>query len=165
MAGSVNRVTLIGRLGKDPEIRTTNTGTKVASLSLATSESWKDRASGEKRERTEWHRIVIFNEGLVEVAEKFLKKGSLIDVLGSLQTRKWTDRAGVERYTTEIVLQKYKGEITMLDSRPDNGDIAGGGAGVGEGPGGQHAPDMDDEIPFLDHRPLDLSRKSRFRKA
>jgi single-strand DNA-binding protein len=146
MAGSVNKVILIGNLGRDPEIRQTNDGTKVASLSVATSENWKDRASGERRERTEWHRVVIFNDRLVEVVERFIKKGSKVYVEGALQTRKWTDNSGQERYTTEVVLQKFRGELTMLDGRPgaggefeggdDGGYDAGGGYGGGGGSGG-----------------------------
>ena len=140
MSGSVNRVTLIGRVGRDPEIRSTQDGQKVANLSIATSDTWKDRNSGERRERTEWHRIVVFNERLVEVAEKYLHKGSKLYLEGSLQTRKWTDQAGVEKYTTEIVLQKYKGEIVLLDTKTDEGarqDVSGyGGA------------DDDTDIPF-----------------
>jgi single-strand DNA-binding protein len=114
---SLNKVTLIGNLGRDPEIRTTQDGTKVANLSIATSEHWKDKGSGERREKTEWHRAVLFNERLVDVAEKYLKKGSKIYLEGALQTRKWTDQSGTEKYTTEIVLQKYRGEIVMLDSK------------------------------------------------
>ena len=171
MAGSVNKVILIGNLGRDPEIRTTGDGTKVATLSLATSESWKDRQSGERRERTEWHRVVIFNDRLVETVERFLKKGSKIYIEGALQTRKWTDNSGVEKYTTEVVLQKFRGELTMLDGRQggggggggddsDEGGYGGGGYGGGRAPvssgggrgsgGGGPGPvgDLDDEIPF-----------------
>ena len=115
MAGSVNKVILVGNLGRDPEIRSTNDGTRIANLNLATSESWRDRNSGERKERTEWHRVVIFNENLVTIAEKYLKKGSKIYVEGALQTRKWTDNAGVEKYSTEVVLQRFRGELTMLD--------------------------------------------------
>ena len=165
MAGSVNKVILVGNLGKDPEIRTTNDGTKVASLSVATSESWKDRSSGERRERTEWHRVVIFNDRLVELTERFLKKGSKVYLEGALQTRKWTDNSGQERYTTEIVLQKFRGELTMLDGRQGGGDPgaqgpdsygtgrsttgygAQGGQAGGRG-GNAQATDLDDEIPF-----------------
>ena len=121
MAGSVNKVILVGNLGRDPEIRSTNDGTKIANLSLATSESWRDRNSGERRERTEWHRVVIFNERLVDVVERFLKKGSKIYIEGQLQTRKWTDQSGQDRYTTEVVLQRYRGEMTMLDTRGEIG--------------------------------------------
>ena len=117
MSGSLNKVTLIGRLGNDPQISSLNSGGKVANLSIATSERWKDRNTGERRERTEWHRVVIFNEGLVKVAEQYLRKGSLVHIEGQLQTRKWTDQAGVEKYTTEIVLQPYRSELTMLGGR------------------------------------------------
>ena len=140
MAGSVNKVILVGNLGKDPEIRSTNDGTKVASLSVATSENWKDRGTGERRERTEWHRVVIFNDRLVEVAERFLKKGAKVYLEGALQTRKWTDNSGQERYTTEVVLQKFRGELTMLDGRQggggEMGDDEGGGYSSGGGYGG-----------------------------
>jgi single-strand DNA-binding protein len=136
VAGSVNKVILIGNLGRDPEIRNTNDGTKVAQLSIATSENWKDRNSGERKERTEWHRVVVFNDRLVEVVERFLKKGSKVYVEGALQTRKWTDNSGQERYTTEIVLQKFRGELTMLDGRQGGGEgdmDEGGGYGGGGG--------------------------------
>src|SRR3989441_10814297 len=126
MAGSVNKVILIGNLGRDPEIRSTQDGTRIANLSLATSESWRDRNSGERRERTEWHRVVIFNDKLVEVVEKFLKKGSKIYVEGALQTRKWTDQSGAEKYSTEVVLQRFRGELTMLDGRGEGGGGSGG---------------------------------------
>ncbi len=156
MAGSVNKVILVGNLGRDPEIRTTNDGTKVANLSLATSESWRDRNSGERRERTEWHRVVIFNDRLVDVVEKYLNKGSKIYIEGQLQTRKWTDRDGQERYTTEVVLQRFRGELTMLDGRSGGGggDFGGGGGGGqdfgggGGAPSGGGAGDLDDDIPF-----------------
>src|ERR1700693_3423196 len=114
MAGSINKVILVVNLGRDPEIRSTNDGTRIANLALATSESWRDRNSGERKERTEWHRVVIFNERLVEITEKYLRKGSKIYVEGALQTRKWTDNAGVEKYSTEIVLTRFRGELTML---------------------------------------------------
>src|SRR3954452_22812478 len=129
MAGSVNKVILVGNLGRDPEIRSTQDGIRIANLNLATSENWRDRVSGERKERTEWHRVVIFNERLVEVAEKYLRKGSKIYVEGALQTRKWTDNAGIEKYSTEVVLQKFRGELTMLDG-------AGGGRGGGGSEGG-----------------------------
>src|SRR5947208_7209549 len=133
MAGSVNKVILVGNLGRDPEIRSTNDGTRIANLNLATSESWRDRNSGERKERTEWHRVVIFNDKLVEIAEKYLRKGSKIYVEGALQTRKWTDNAGVEKYSTEVVLQKFRGELTMLDGAGGGrGQGAGAGAGAGE---------------------------------
>ena len=117
MAGSVNKVILVGNLGRDPEIRTLQDGTKVANLSVATSETWRDRDSGERRERTEWHRVAIFNDRLADVAEKYLRKGSKVYLEGQLQTRKWTGQDGQDRYTTEVVLQRYRGELTMLDSR------------------------------------------------
>ncbi|KLN61427.1 single-stranded DNA-binding protein [Kiloniella spongiae] len=175
MAGSVNKVILVGNLGRDPEIRSMQSGQRVANLNIATSESWKDRTSGERRDKTEWHRVVIFNDRLVDVAEKFLRKGSKVYLEGQLQTRKWTDNAGVEKYTTEIVLQNFRGELTMLDGRNDGqgggfGDSSGGDAGgfggsgssgggygggfgggsSGGGSTGGSAPvdDLDDEIPF-----------------
>ena len=164
MAGSVNKVILVGNLGRDPEIRTTQDGLKIVNMSLATSETWRDRNTGERRERTEWHRVVIFNERLAEVAEKYLRKGSKIYVEGALQTRKWTDQNGQDRYSTEVVLQRFRGELTMLDSRasaeggggygghsddgPGGGGPSygggGGGSGGASGPGGG----LDDEIPF-----------------
>ena len=160
MAGSVNKVILVGNLGRDPEIRSTQDGTRIANLSLATSETWRDRNSGERRERTEWHRVAIFNERLVEVAEKYLRKGSKVYIEGQLQTRKWTDQNGQERYTTEVVLQRFRGELTMLDSRSSGGgDFAeapsgdypaqgstGGSTGPASSSGG--GGDLDDEIPF-----------------
>jgi len=162
MAGSVNKVILVGNLGRDPEVRTMTNGNKVVNLSIATSETWKDRASGERREKTEWHRVVIFNDGLAKIAENYLKKGSKVYLEGQLQTRKWTDQSGVEKYSTEVVLQNYRGELTMLDGRGDN---AGGGDNFGDGGGGSYgsgdqgsgeaggAPsggvgDLDDDIPF-----------------
>jgi single-strand DNA-binding protein len=156
MAGSVNKVILVGNLGRDPEVRSTQDGTKVANLSLATSESWKDKNSGERREKTEWHRIAIFNERLVDVAEKYLKKGSKIYIEGQLQTRKWTDQSGQERYSTEVVLQRFRGELTMLDGRGGSGEGGGDGGGMSEPPaqgGGGRAGaggggDLDDDIPF-----------------
>src|SRR5690349_5072116 len=126
MAGSVNKVILVGNLGRDPEIRSFQNGGRVANLSLATSENWKDRATGERKEKTEWHRVAIFNDRLVEVVEKYLKKGSKVYIEGQLETRKWTDQQGQERYTTEVVLRQFRGELTMLDGR-------GGGAGAGGG--------------------------------
>ncbi len=165
MAGSVNKVILVGNLGRDPESRTLPDGNPVVNLSLATSENWRDKATGERRERTEWHRVVIFNENLAKIATNYLKKGSKIYVEGKLQTRKWTDQSGQDRYSTEIVLQRYQGELTMLDSRRDGegyqpsegaagddmspppldaGDEAAGGASD-EAPA---AGDLDDEIPF-----------------
>ena len=127
MAGSVNKVILIGNLGRDPELRSTQDGTRIANLAVATSESWRDRVSGERKERTEWHRVVIFNERLAEIAEKYLKKGAKVYIEGALQTRKWTDQGGQERYSTEIVLQRFRGELTMLDG-------AGGRGGGAVGP-------------------------------
>ncbi len=157
MAGSVNKVILVGNLGRDPEVRHTNDGNPVVTLNLATSESWKDRNTGERKERTEWHRVVIFNENLCRVAEQYLRKGSKIYVEGALQTRKWTDQQGVEKYTTEVVLQKFRGELTMLDSRNEGGGYGGGASGGGDygssasgggGASGGGASDLDDEIPF-----------------
>ena len=157
MAGSVNKVILVGNLGRDPEVRHTNDGNPIVNLSVATSESWRDRSSGERRERTEWHRVVIFNERLGEVAQKYLQKGSKVYLEGQLQTRKWTDQQGVEKYTTEVVLNRFRGELTMLDSRSGGGgDFGGGGGGGGDygepSGGGGPAPggggDLDDEIPF-----------------
>jgi single-strand DNA-binding protein len=162
MAGSVNKVILVGNLGRDPEIRSMQDGSRVANLSLATSESWRDKNSGERREKTEWHRVAIFNDRLVEVVEKYLRKGSKIYVEGQLQTRKWSDAQGQERYSTEVVLQRFRGELTMLDGRsgepggqsggdedygaaPARGGAAGAAAGGGRAPQGG---DLDDEIPF-----------------
>jgi len=160
MAGSVNKVILVGNLGRDPEIRSTQDGMRIANLNLATSESWRDKMSGERKEKTEWHRVVIFNERLTELAEKYLRKGSKVYVEGQLQTRKWTDNAGVEKYSTEVVLTRFRGELTMLD--PARGSGAGepsydeGDTGsFGAGPRAAAAPrsraanaDLDDEIPF-----------------
>src|SRR4051812_29951329 len=131
MAGSVNKVILIGNLGKDPEVRTTQDGSKIVNLTLATSETWNDRQSGERKERTEWHRVVIFNDRVGDVAERYLKKGAKIYVEGSLQTRKWTDQSGQERYTTEVVISRLKGDLTMLDTRGGGGEAAGMGEGGG----------------------------------
>lgn len=127
MAGSVNKVILVGNLGRDPEIRTTQNGGKIVNLSVATSENWKDRSSGERREKTEWHRVVIFNDRLADVAERFLRKGSKLYIEGQLQTREWTDKDGQKRYSTEVVLQQYRGEMTLLDGRAGGGDEMGGG--------------------------------------
>ena len=161
MAGSVNKVILVGNLGRDPEIRRLNSGDPVANLRIATSESWRDKSSGERKEKTEWHSIVIFNENLCKVAENYLKKGSKVYIEGSLQTRKWQDQQGQDKYTTEIVLQKFRGELQMLDSRGDGGGYqSGGGSGGnyesgGKPSGSSNAPkedfrndDLDDEIPF-----------------
>ena len=160
MAGSVNKVILVGNLGRDPEVRTMQDGNPVVNLSLATSEQWRDKNSGERREKTEWHRVVIFNDKLAEVAQKFLRKGSKVYIEGQLQTRKWTDQSGQEKYSTEVVLQRFRGELTMLDSRGEGGggygasdDYGGASQGGGSAPsGGGGAPpsggDLDDEIPF-----------------
>jgi single-strand DNA-binding protein len=129
MAGSVNKVILIGNLGKDPEVRNTQDGSKIVNLTLATSDTWNDRASGERKERTEWHRVVIFNDRVADVAERFLKKGAKIYVEGSLQTRKWTDQSGQERYTTEVVIGRFNGQLTMLDTRASAGGGMDGGYG------------------------------------
>lgn len=161
MAGSVNKVILVGNLGKDPEIRRTNDGRPIANLSVATSESWRDKNTGERKEKTEWHRVVIFSEGLCKIAEQYLKKGSKVYLEGQLQTRKYTDKDGVEKYSTEVVLQGFNSALTMLDTR------GGGGGGSIEssddfgaqsaaparkpamaGAGGGRRGDMDDEIPF-----------------
>ena len=174
MAGSVNKVILVGNLGADPEIRSLGSGDRVANLRIATSESWRDRTSGERKEKTEWHRVVIFNDNLVKVAEQYLRKGSTVYIEGAIQTRKWTDNTGAEKYSTEIVLQKFRGELTMLGGRGDGAGAgagapgggydegyAGGGGGGGGGNFGGGAPrsqpsgpresfsaDLDDEIPF-----------------
>ncbi|MES2340794.1 MAG: single-stranded DNA-binding protein [Pseudomonadota bacterium] len=161
MAGSVNKVILVGNLGADPEIRSLGSGDRVANLRIATSETWRDKSSGERKEKTEWHRVVIFNENLVKVAENYLKKGSKVYIEGSIQTRKWTDQSGVEKFSTEIVLQKFRGELTMLDGRGDAERDEGGGYGASDrggfssGPRAQSAApredfsaDLDDEIPF-----------------
>ncbi len=138
MAGSVNKVILVGNLGRDPEVRNTQNGDPIVHLNMATSENWKDRQSGERRERTEWHRVVIFNENLGRIAQQYLRKGSKIYIEGQLQTRKWTDQSGQERYTTEIVLQRYRGEMTMLDTRGGGeGGFGGGGQDNFGGGGGQ----------------------------
>ena len=149
MAGSVNKVILIGNLGRDPEVRHTNDGVPIVNMSLATSESWRDRASGERRERTEWHRVVIFNEKLGEIAQKYLRKGSKVYLEGQLQTRKWTDQSGVEKYSTEIVLNRFRGELTMLDTRGGGGDSFGEQYGESQSPApAGPGDDLDDEIPF-----------------
>jgi single-strand DNA-binding protein len=142
---SVNKVILIGNLGRDPEIRNTQSGSKVANFSIATSESWKDKQTGQKRERTEWHRISVFNDKLAEIIERYLKKGSKVYIEGSLQTRKWTGNDGVEKYTTEVVLQGFNGTLTMLDGKPQSSDT-GQSAPDWDTPGGN--ADLDDEIPF-----------------
>ena len=152
MAGSVNKVILVGNLGRDPEIRTTQSGMKVANLRVATSERWKDRNSGEMQERTEWHSVAIFNEHLVSVAERFLHKGSKVYLEGQLQTRKWTDQQGQDRYSTEVVMNRFRGELQMLDTRGEGGGGSGGGSFGGGGNDGGFSggagDDLDDEIPF-----------------
>ena len=158
MAGSVNKVILVGNLGKDPEIRRTQDGRPIANLRIATSETWRDKNTGERKEKTEWHQVVVFNEGLCKVVEQYLKKGAKVYIEGQLQTRKWQDQAGQDRYSTEVVLSRFRGELTMLDSKgggggrgddmgapPDDGD-AGAGARGGGGKGG--AGELDDDIPF-----------------
>jgi single-strand DNA-binding protein len=144
MAGSVNKVILIGNLGKDPEIRSMQDGKTIVNFSIATSENWKDKSSGESREKTEWHRVVIFNEHLAKVAQNYLKKGSKVYLEGQLQTRKWTDQSGVEKYTTEVVLQRFKGELTMLDGRSEE-RVGNQVQNKTEAPPSNN---MDDEIPF-----------------
>src|SRR3982751_5342333 len=149
MAGSVNKEILVGNLGKDPEVRRMSTGDPGVNLSIATTESWRDKASGEKKEKTEWHRVVIFNKNLADVAEKYLKKGAKVYVEGQLQTRKWTDKDGAEKYSTEVVLQNFRGELTMLDGRGgEGGGGGGGGRGAAESPASFQRDEMDDEIPF-----------------
>ncbi|MEC5290247.1 single-stranded DNA-binding protein [Aurantimonas sp. C2-6-R+9] len=170
MAGSVNKVILVGNLGADPEIRRLNSGDAVVNLRIATSESWRDKNSGERREKTEWHNVVIFNENLVKVAEQYLKKGAKVYIEGQLQTRNWEDQSGQKRYTTEVVLQRFRGELQMLDSRGEGGGSGGGGGGYDQsggarggsggggksggggydqgGGGGGSSRDLDDEIPF-----------------
>jgi len=164
MAGSVNKVILVGNLGADPEIRSLGSGDRVANLRIATSETWRDRTSGERKEKTEWHRVVIFNDNLVKVAEQYLRKGSTVYIEGAIQTRKWTDNTGAEKYSTEIVLQKFRGELTMLGGRGDGAGASSGGGGGGDeygggysgggqrsqpsGPRESFSADLDDEIPF-----------------
>jgi single-strand DNA-binding protein len=170
MAGSVNKVILVGNLGKDPEVRRMQNGNPVVNLTVATSENWRDKATGERKEKTEWHRVVIFSEGLAKVAEQYLKKGAKVYIEGALQTRKWTDPQGVEKYSTEIVLQGFNSTLTMLDGRAGGGAGAGGGdsyggdhggdfgssspssaprrAAVSAPAGGGRSSDMDDDIPF-----------------
>ncbi len=162
MAGSVNKVILIGNLGRDPEVRSFQNGGKVCNLRIATSETWKDRNTGERREKTEWHSVAIFNEGLVRIAEQYLKKGAKVYIEGQLQTRKWQDQSGADRYSTEVVLQGFTGTLTMLDGRnggssgggDDRGGYGGGGydgggsGGGNSGSGAGNSRDLDDEIPF-----------------
>jgi single-strand DNA-binding protein len=150
MAGSVNKVILIGNLGRDPDVRRMTSGEPVVNLSIATSESWRDKASGERKERTEWHRVVIFNENLAKVAEQYLRKGSKVYLEGQLSTRKYTDKDGQEKYSTEIVLNRFRGELVMLDGRSEGGGGGGGAArsGGGDAPASFDRGEMDDEIPF-----------------
>ncbi len=162
MAGSVNKVILIGNLGRDPEIKTFQSGGRVANLTVATSESWKDKATGERKERTEWHRVVIFNENIIQVAERYLKKGAKVYLEGQLETRKWQDSSGQDKYSTEVVLRAFRGELTMLDSanRSGAGAAAAGGSegespssapfasGTSSAPAGGGAGELDDDIPF-----------------
>jgi len=165
MAGSINKVILVGNLGRDPEIRSTQEGSKIVNLSIATSDRWKDRNTGEQRERTEWHRVVIFNENLGRIAEQYLRKGSTCYLEGQLQTRKWTDQEGAEKYTTEVVLQRFRGELTLLGSRSDSSGFSEGMSNqsttnqpVGSAEHGEltksndppmrGADDLDDDIPF-----------------
>jgi single-strand DNA-binding protein len=163
MAGSVNKVILVGNLGRDPEVRTAQNGDKIVNLNIATSETWKDRGTGERKEKTEWHRVVIFNPNLADIAERYLRKGSSVYVEGALQTRKWTDQSGQEKYTTEVVIGRFKGELTLLGGRDsgggggggyDDGPRQGGGGGSRQGGGGgggqswEPPADLDDEIPF-----------------
>ncbi|KEO51663.1 single-stranded DNA-binding protein [Thioclava pacifica] len=169
MAGSVNKVILVGNLGRDPEVRTFSNGGKVCNLRIATSENWRDRNTGERKERTEWHSVAIFSEPLAKIAEQYLRKGSKVYIEGQLETRKWQDQSGQDRYSTEVVLRPYRGELTLLDGR-DGGGSGGGGGGYGgpssggggydqgggyggpssggSGGGGGGRPDFDDEIPF-----------------
>lgn len=147
MAASVNKVIIIGNVGKDPEIRSFQNGSRVASFSVATSESWKDKASGERKERTEWHRISVLNDALVGIVEKYIKKGSKVYLEGQLETRKWTDNQGVDKYATEVVLRPYRGEITLLDGRKDGGDADERDTGSTQ-QAASSRNDMDDEIPF-----------------
>ena len=174
MAGSVNKVILVGNVGKDPEVRTTQDGTKIVQFNMATSDTWNDKASGERKERTEWHRVVCFNDRIGDVIEKYVRKGSKVYVEGALQTRKWTDQSGQEKYTTEVIIGRFRGELTLLDSRAGGGEGGYGGEGGGGGyQRGERAParpaaaappasgrggpswdapkgggDLDDEIPF-----------------
>jgi single-strand DNA-binding protein len=160
MAGSVNKVILIGNLGRDPEVRHAQDGSKIVNLNVATSESWKDKASGERKEKTEWHRVVVFNDRIADIAERYLKKGSKVYIEGALQTRKWTDQSGAEKYSTEVVISRFRGELTLLDGRGEGGG-AFESAPTGEpeynapraakapaGGGWEPPADLDDEIPF-----------------
>ena len=143
MAGSINKVILVGNLGKDPEVRRAQDGSKVVSFSMATSDVWKDKVTGERKDKTEWHRVVVFNSNLCDVCEKYLHKGSKVYVEGQLQTRKWQDQAGVDKYTTEVVLGRFRGELSLLDPRSDSGSHVGSTADEGSNPVG-----IDDDIPF-----------------
>jgi single-strand DNA-binding protein len=170
MAGSVNKVILVGNVGKDPEVRTTQDGTKIVNFTLATSETWNDRASGERKEKTEWHRVVIFNDNIAGIAEKYVRKGNKVYVEGALQTRKWTDQSGQEKYTTEVVISRFRGDLTLLGGRgegeggmadgggyqpreraPARSPATAGGSRAGSGAPSWDAPkssDLDDDIPF-----------------
>ena len=156
MAGSVNKVIIVGNLGRDPEIRTFQNGGRVANLTIATSESWKDKATGERKERTEWHRVVIFNENLIGVAERYLKKGAKVFIEGQLETRKWQDQSGQDKYSTEVVLRPYRGELTMLDAANKNSSAPSMGSsdfpasddGASAISGGKGGTELDDDIPF-----------------
>jgi len=153
MSGSVNKVIVMGALGRDPEIRSFQNGGKVCNLSVATSEKWKDKNTGERKEKTEWHRVAIFNEALVRVAEEYLRKGSKVYIEGQLETRKWQDHSGQDRYSTEIALRPYKGELVMIGSASDGGGNrdAGSGGGYSQEPSWQRSPahdDLDDDLPF-----------------
>ena len=154
MAGSINKVILVGNLGRDPEIRSTSDGREIANLAIATSESWKDKNTGERKDKTEWHRVAIFNEGLVNVVKNYVKKGSKVYIEGALQTRKWVDAQGQEKYTTEIVLQGYNSTLTMLDARgasdASRGDSFGGGSSMSnkENLSVNTSDELDDEVPF-----------------
>jgi single-strand DNA-binding protein len=149
MAGSVNKVILVGNLGRDPEVRRMTSGEPVVNLSVATSESWRDKASGERKEKTEWHRVVIFNENLAKVAEQYLRKGSKIYIEGQLSTRKWTDKDGAEKYSTEVVLNRFRGELVMLDGRSEGGGAGRAMASADESPRSfDRGAELDDEIPF-----------------
>jgi len=162
MAGSVNKVILVGNLGRDPEVRRLNSGSPVVSMRIATSESWRDKNSGERQERTEWHNVVIYNENLCKIAEQYLRKGSKVYIEGQLQTRKWQDQSGQDRYTTEVVLTRFRGELTLLDSRGEGGGqgsdrgsdfgrsspMESGGGSRGGGGAPSYAEELDDEIPF-----------------
>lgn len=148
MSGSVNKVIIVGNLGRDPEVRSFPSGGKVVNLRIATTESWRDKASGERKERTEWHSVAIFNEGLAKIAEQYLRKGSTVYIEGQLETRKWQDQSGADRYTTEIVLRQYRGELTLLGGRDGGGQDDGQQQSGGTAPASNGGFDLDDEIPF-----------------